>query len=247
MFGTCPLGETTPLKKVRDNNNSYYYNNVSWWLRTRNRGQHTCAKVDLSCSWILRIFFACSICCSFTCLSCILIEINKMKATKFNKQESQAKQMKFSKLPAYINLLFCFMLQNHIYPKKVHTMINNKSNNAHLFIEVIWAKNSTRYCVLNIMCNCLNENCTRQEIKLATSPTFTQTFSHRCHVTFHVMCLSIFIVLFNSHMQIYYIFTNFLSSWTTVIRLLLLWYPCLIKHLWPSPGKCTQIIYRYNG
>ena len=161
MFGTCPLGETTPLKKVRDNNNSYYYNNVSWWLRTRNRGQHTCAKVDLSCSWILRIFFACSICCSFTCLSCILIEINKMKATKFNKQESQAKQMKFSKLPAYINLLFCFMLQNHIYPKKVHTMINNKSNNAHLFIEVIWAKNSTRYCVLNIMCNCLNENCTR--------------------------------------------------------------------------------------
>lgn len=161
MFGTCTLDETTPLKKVRDNNNSYYYNNVSWWLRTRNRGQHTCAKVDLSCSWILRIFFACSICCSFTCLSCILIEINKMTATKFNKQESQAKQMKFSKLPAYINLLFCFMLQNHIYPKKVHTMINNKSNNAHLFIEVIWAKNSTRYCVLNIMCKCLNENCTR--------------------------------------------------------------------------------------
>lgn len=54
--------------------------------------------------------------------------------------------MKFSKLPAYINLLFflIFILENHIYPKKVHTMINNKSNNAHLFIEVIWAKNSTR-------------------------------------------------------------------------------------------------------
>lgn len=67
-----------------------------------------------------------------------------MKETQFNKQESQAKQMKFLKLPAYINLLYCFMLQNHIYPKKVHTMINNKSNNAHLFIEVIWAKNSTR-------------------------------------------------------------------------------------------------------
>ena len=38
------------------------------------------------------------------------------------------------------------MLENHIYPKKVHSMItgNNKSNNAHLFIEVISAKNSNR-------------------------------------------------------------------------------------------------------
>lgn len=145
MLGTCPLDETTPLKRVRDNNdNSYYYNNESWWLWTRNRGQHTCAKVDLSCSWILRIFFACSICCSFTCRSCILIEINKMKATKFNKEESQAKQMKFSNLPAYINLLGFFYVAESFHPKKVHTMINNKSNNANLFIEVIWAKNSTR-------------------------------------------------------------------------------------------------------
>ena len=80
-----------------------------------------------------------------------------------------------------------------------------------------------------IMCKCLNENCTWSEIiKLASSPTLTKTFSHRCHVMFHVMCLSIFIVLFNSHMQIYNIFTNFLSSWTTVIWLPLLWYPCLI-------------------
>ena len=180
MPGICPLDETTPLKRVRDNNNSYYYNNVSWWLRTRNRSQHTCAKVDLSCSWILRIFFACSICCSFTCLSCILIEINKMKATQFNKQESQAKQMKFSKLPAYINLLFCFMLQNHIYPKKVQTMINNKSNNAHLFIDLksFEQKTAPEYCILNIMCKCLNDNCTWSEIKLAHSPTLTQTFSH---------------------------------------------------------------------
>lgn len=121
------------------------------------------------------------------------------------------------------------MLENHIYPKKVHTMINIKSNNVHLFIEVIWAKNSTRYCILNMMCKCLNENCTRSEIiKLASSSTLTQTFSHRCQVMFHVMCLSIFTVLFKSHMQIYNIFTNFLSSWTTVIGLPLLWYPCLI-------------------
>ena len=144
MPGICPLDETTPLKRVRDNNNSYYYNNVSWWLRTRNRGQHTCAKVDLSCSWILRIFFACSICCSFTCLSCILIEVNKMKVTKFNIQESQTNEIfKAASLHQFI-VFFIFILENHIYPKKVHTMINNKSNNAHLFIEVIWAKNSTR-------------------------------------------------------------------------------------------------------
>lgn len=124
---------------------------MSWRSRTRNRSQHTCAKVDLSCSWILRIFFACSICCSFTCLSCILIEINKMKATKFNFLNENPKPNKWNFQSCQLTLIYCFffMLENQINPKKVHTMINNKSNNVHLFIEVIWAKNSTRYCILD--------------------------------------------------------------------------------------------------
>ena len=45
------------------------------------------------------------------------------------------------------------------------------------------------------------------------------------------MCLSIFIVAFNCHMWLYFVFHIFFKLWDYCnIGLPLLWYPCLIEH-----------------
>ena len=47
------------------------------------------------------------------------------------------------------------------------------------------------------------------------------------HVTFHVTCLSVSVVVFNCKMKFLLFITYLLSSGTTVIGSPLLWHPCL--------------------
>ena len=50
------------------------------------------------------------------------------------------------------------------------------------------------------------------------------------HVTFHVTCLSVSVVVFNCLMLVLLFLTYLLSSGTTVIGSTLLWHPCLLFH-----------------